>query len=85
MADGSAYRRWLQRVWDLLGIAEEGDAETLGKIGDLLARVISGREPLPETRGFPGAEEAHGEPEHVPLIRVACPSVPAFASRGASS
>jgi len=39
----------LQRVRDLLGIAEEGDTETSRKIGDLLAGLISQKEPLPET------------------------------------
>ncbi|UOZ06890.1 tyrosine recombinase XerC [Amycolatopsis sp. WQ 127309] len=38
----------LQRVRDLLGIAEEGDTETLGRIGDLLAGLISQKQPLPE-------------------------------------
>jgi integrase len=38
----------LQRVRDLLGIAEEDDSETLQKIGDLLAGVISQQQPLPE-------------------------------------
>ncbi|WP_328618090.1 hypothetical protein OHS18_20285 [Amycolatopsis sp. NBC_00355] len=33
---------------DLLGIAEPDDDETLGKIGDLLARLISDQRPLPE-------------------------------------
>jgi integrase len=40
--------RGLQRVRDLLGIAEEGDDETLRKIGDLLAGLISQKQPLPE-------------------------------------
>ncbi|GAB3487525.1 tyrosine-type recombinase/integrase [Amycolatopsis cihanbeyliensis] len=38
----------LDRVRDLLGIAEPGDAETLRKIGDLVSVVISGKDPLPE-------------------------------------
>ena len=45
----SEAEKGLQRVRDLLGIAEEDDTETLGKVGDLLARVISSKEPLPET------------------------------------
>ncbi len=39
----------LQRVRDLLGIAEDDDAETSRKIGDLLAGLISKKQPLPET------------------------------------
>ncbi len=38
----------LGRVRDLLGIAQEGDEETLRKIGDLVASVIAKKDPLPD-------------------------------------
>jgi len=41
-------QKGLDRVRDLLAIAEEGDEETLRKIGDLVAKVISSKDPLPE-------------------------------------
>lgn len=41
-------QKGLDRVNELLGIAEGDDDETLRKIGDLLARLISEQKPLPE-------------------------------------
>ncbi len=55
---------------DLLGVAAEGDTKTLGRIGDLLAGLISQKQPLPEIEAVRRLVRAGAQVLEHPLMEV---------------